>query len=61
MATTRKIPRCFDQRAPKGGNLSDEMNQKLTQAVIAGELEEDEKLSKETKFIEEISKRCTFV
>jgi hypothetical protein len=41
--------------------LSDEMNQKLTQAVIAGELEEDEKLSKETKFIEEISKRCTFV
>ena len=61
MATTRKIPRCFDQRIPKGGNMSDEMHQKLAQAVIDGEPEDAEALAKDAKFIEEIGKRCTFV
>ena len=41
--------------------MSDEMNQKLTQAVNDGEPEEAEALAKEAKFIEEIVKRCTFV
>jgi hypothetical protein len=41
--------------------MSDEMHQKLAQAVIDGEPEDAEALAKDAKFIEEIGKRCTFV
>jgi len=41
--------------------MSDEMHQKLAQAVIDGEPEDAEALAKDSKFIEEIGKRCTFV